>query len=90
MKKLIQTKINILKTLLDAIEESVEISVYIDNRTYYRINLVTGELNYYYHKTASCGCCSYNEHEQCNINELSESSQVEIMFGIDLSKLTTQ
>lgn len=90
MKDLIKNKINHLQTLLDCVNVYVNIDIYIDGRTYNSLNLNTGELLYNEIRTLSCGCCSDYETDFCNINDLSEQTQNEILLSIDTNQLITK
>lgn len=90
MKDLIKNKINHFQTLLESTTNIVYIDIYIDGRNYYSLDLNTGELLYNEIRTLSCGCCSDYETDFCNINDLSEQTQNEILLSINTNQLITK
>ena len=88
MKNIIQQKINHLNTLLESITNPVQIDVYIGGTNYTQINLNTGELLYYRYATNEY--CESIEEGNCNITDLSDSTQIEILFNIDTNQLITK
>lgn len=85
----VQTTLNSLQTIfsnLTLFGGERKINVYIDGRSYYSVNLTTGEVGYTYHQILETGDMDERiTFDDCKFEDLCLMTQIELLLAVDES-----